>query len=74
MQAASANATPSNPLLPIGDLAVEGLTVLWLDEARGLSVDVGPTTLALAGTESRIAGPINLTEDIVIDMTETRRG
>ncbi len=74
MPAASDNAVPSNPLLPIGDLAVEGLSVLWLDEARGLSVDVGPTTLALAGTESRIVGPINLTEDIVIDMDgdETR--
>ena len=55
MQAASDNAIPSNPLLPIGDLAVEGLSVMWLDEARRLSVDVGPTTLSLAGTESRIA-------------------
>ena len=68
MQAASDNAIPSNPLLPIGDLAVEGLSVMWLDEARRLSVDVGPTTLSLAGTESRIAGPVNLTAAIVIDL------
>ena len=68
------NPSPSTPHLPIGDLSVEDLSVTWHDEARGLSVDVGQTTLALSGTESRIAGPINLTEDIVIDMDgdETR--
>ena len=47
---------------------------MWLDEARRLSVDVGPTTHSLAGTESRIAGPVNLTAAIVIDLDgdETR--
>ena len=56
--------------VPIGSLTLRDFTMQWVDELRGLSVDVGRTTLEMSGDRSRISGPIRLADRITLDLAD----